>query len=314
MRPVEEPGKRATKPPRIVCVILNFNRTADTLNCLQSLADNNYPNLVTIVLDAGDDASLAEQARVRFPETHIEPLTVNAGYAGNNNYGLRLAEAHAPDWVFVLNEDTRLAPDGLAELLAAAERDTSIGLVGPLVLHADSPDLVQSAGGRLSSAWEAEHFDQNQPLSEVGQAARPVMWLSGCALLARWATVKQIGLFDERFFMYYEEIDWCLRAAASSWRVLNVPQAQLWHKGVSPDYRPGPAVTYYSARNRLLLMRKHRAPLRAWAKAWAEFGRTLFSWTLRPKWREKSQHRDALWAALIDFAWGRTGQRTNKGR
>jgi GT2 family glycosyltransferase len=135
----------------------------------------------------------------------------------------------------------------------------------------------------------------------------------GCALLVRWKAIEAAGRLDERFFMYYEEVDWCLRIRARGWRCLHVPRALVWHKGVSPDYQPGPAVTYYSTRNRLWLMAKHGAPLGAKARAWARFLRTWLSWSLRPHWRSKRPHRQALGQALADFARGRLGERVVPG-
>jgi GT2 family glycosyltransferase len=297
---------RAPGPPRIVCLVLNYFKPDDTLTCLASLADNHYPNLEVIVLNGGP-ASLTDDIQTRFPNVRAVPLTGNGGYTGNNNLGMRLAADLKPDWVMLLNEDTRLAPDCLAELMAVAASDPAAGALGPTVCHATEPEVIQSAGGRLTAAWEAAHLDQNAPLTDLGRQPRPVAWLSGCAVLVRWAVVEELGGLDERFFIYYEEVDWCLRMAARGWRLLHVPGARLWHKGVTRDYQPSPTVTYYSVRNRLMLMKKHRAPARAWMLAGLELGRTLASWSLRPRWRAKRPHRDALWRALVDFGRGRTG-------
>ena len=108
-------------------------------------------------------------------------------------------------------------------------------------------------------------------------------------------------MLDERFFCYWEETDWCLRAARACWQIVHVPGAKLWHKGVQRDYRPSPAVTYYITRNRFLLLAKHGAPLRVWLGATLQVLRTLASWTLRPKWRHLHSHRDAAWRGALDF-------------
>jgi GT2 family glycosyltransferase len=107
--------------------------------------------------------------RAQFPQASLAPVTVNAGYAGNNNFGMSLAAAHDPEWVFLLNDDTRLAPDCLVQLVAAA--DEQAGILGPTVAHASNPGLIQSAGGRLTAAWEAEHLDRNLPLPDPARRA-----------------------------------------------------------------------------------------------------------------------------------------------
>jgi hypothetical protein len=183
-------------------------------------------------------------------------------------------------------------------------------MLGPLVYHFDEPEVIQSAGGRLDEHWQAIHIGENQP--DTGQYAgvREVDWISGCALLVRRQVVEQIGLMDDRFFYYWDETDWCMQARAKGWQLYCVSDARLWHKGVQRNYRPSPNVTYYSSRNRLLLLAKHHAPISIKAYAGWQALRTLASWTLRPKWRHMREHRNAMWQGTMDFFRKRWGVRT----
>jgi GT2 family glycosyltransferase len=297
----------AVAAPRVVSVILNTNRCQDTLACLASLQRSTYPNHQVIVLDnASTDDSLTAIAS-RFPAVRIISLTENLGYAGNNNVGIDAALAAGADWVFVLNEDTELDPVCLASLIEVADRDPRIGVVGPMVYHHDEPDVIQSAGGHLSRFWESSHHAQNTP--DRGQFPEPrnVDWISGCAILVRRAVIEGVGSLDSRYFYYWEETEWCLRAARAGWRIVHVPQARLWHKGVQRDYRPGPSTTYFATRNRLLTLAKHRAPVGAWLTAWLQVLRTLSSWSVRPRWRGMRQHRHAMWRGATDFLRRRWG-------
>lgn len=126
--------------------------------------------------------------------------------------------------------------------------------------------------------------------------------------MVRRAVIDQVGMLDPRFFYYWEETEWCLRAARAGWRIVHVPEARLWHKGVQRNYHPKPSVTYYSTRNRLLMLAKHRAPLMTWVVAWSQILRTLTSWTVKPKWRSMREHRDAMWHGMWDFLLNRWGQ------
>jgi GT2 family glycosyltransferase len=157
--------------------------------------------------------------------------------------------------------------------------------------------------------WQAWHLGQNEP--DRGQFSEPrlVEWISGCAIMVRRPVIEQAGMLDERFFYYYEETEWCLRARQKDWRVLHVPQARLWHKGVQINYQPGPNVTYYGTRNRFLMLSKHQAPARAWVIAWLQTIRTLTSWSVRPKWRHMGEHRRAMWQGTLDFLNHRWGMR-----
>jgi GT2 family glycosyltransferase len=294
--------------PYVVAVILNTNRRDDALECLDSLEKNAYRNLDVIVLDNASVDGSVEAIRENYPQVEIIQLTGNLGYAGNNNVGITAAMEKSADWVFVLNEDTILKSDCLTHLVEAGELDSRIGVVGPMVYHHDEPDVIQSAGGKLGRHWESFHLAKNE--AECGQFMQPheVDWISGCAIMVRRAVIEEVGKIDERYFYYWEETEWCIRAGKSGWRVVHVPQAKLWHKGVQRDYRPAPHVTYYDTRNRLLTLSKHRAPLLVWLFVYGELLRTLTSWTLRPKWRMMRQHRNALWKGILDFKrrrWGR---------
>jgi len=297
--------------PCVAAVILNTNRRADTLACLASLIADGYPRLRMLVLDNGSTDGSIEAIQAEYPEVQIHRLAENRGYAGNNNVGLGLALDAGADWVLVLNEDVVLGSNTIERMLEAVEGDAQAGIVGPLILHHDEPLVIQSAGGRLGAGWQTIHIGQN--VDNQGQFTMPgqVDWVSGCALLARRAMIEGLGGFDERFFYYWEETEWCLRARRAGWRVYFVPAAQAWHKGVQRSYHPGPNTTYYWGRNWLMMLAKHHAPPSVWIVALAILGRSLLSWTVRPKYRSQGPHRDALLQGVVDFARGRTGMRTS---
>ncbi|MCA9932735.1 MAG: glycosyltransferase family 2 protein [Anaerolineales bacterium] len=293
----------------VTTIILNTNRREDTLACLASLAENDYADHDIIVLDNASSDGSVEAIRAQFTAVRVIELTDNKGYAGNNNVGIEAALAAGADWVFVLNEDTILAPDCISQMMATAQADPQIGIVGPMVYHHNEPDVIQSAGGQMSRYLEATHIAENEPDQGQFPAPRAVDWISGCAILVRRAVIKQIGMLDERFFYYWEETEWCLRAQRAGWRIMHVPQAKLWHKGVQRDYRPSPNVTYYATRNRLLALQKHHASAGIWLRTWLQLARTLTSWTVKPKWRDMRGHRDAMWQGIRDFWARRWGMR-----
>lgn len=294
--------------PHVVIIILNTNRRHDTLACLASLGRSTYNNHTLIVLDNGSSDGSVEAIRSSFETVQIVELAENRGYAGNNNVGINIALAQQADWVFVLNEDTVIDPNCLRELIRVAESDSTIGAVGPTVYHFDEPQVIQSAGGLMDRWWFHTHRGQNE--CDVGQYVQPTVvdWVSGCALLIRSDVIRKVGSLDDRYFIYAEEVDWCLRIRWAGYRLMHVPSAKVWHKGVKRNYKPSPQVTYYMARNHLLLLKKHRAGPGAQAMAWLRMGRTLASWTLRPKWRHLRAHRNALFRALLDASLARWGE------
>lgn len=294
--------------PLVISIILNTNHREDTLECLASLHLSTYSNHKVIVLDNRSDDGSVEAIRVKYPSVQILELEENLGYAGNNNAGIEQALKMGANWVYVLNEDTILDEECLTQLVAVGERDCAIGILGPMVYHHEEPEVIQTAGGKFGQRWDAYHLSVDE--KDNGQYKDPhqVDWISGCGIMVRREVIEQVGMIDERYFYFWEETEWCLRAGKKGWKVMHVPRAKLWHKGVQFDHQPKPSVTYYATRNRLLTLAKHHAPLSAWFYAWGQMIRTLTSWTIRPKWRSKREHRNAMWRGLVDFMFHHWGE------
>src|SRR3990172_7032385 len=133
------------EPPLVVTVILNTNRREDTLAALDSLARSDYANNQVIVLDNASTDGSCEAIRAAFPGVSVIALESNLGYAGNNNVGIDEALKRNADWVFVLNEDTLLAPECISHLVEAGSSQTEVGVLGPMVYHNSEPTIIQSA-------------------------------------------------------------------------------------------------------------------------------------------------------------------------
>jgi len=296
------------KSPLVVSVILNTNHRQDTLDCLASLKQNSYENHRILVLDNASNDGSVGAIRSSYPEVQIIELEKNLGYAGNNDEGIKAALDQGADWVFVLNEDTVLALDCIERLVTEGENNPQIGIVGPMVYHHNEPNVIQSAGGKMNRFYQGWHRGQNE--LDCGQYAHvePVDWISGCGIMVRRELIEQVGAIDERFFYYAEEFEWCIRARKSGWKIIHVPQAKMWHKGVQRNYQPKPPIMYYWTRNRLFLLYKHHASPVAWVVTWYEMLRILASWTIRPKWKYKSAYRNAMWRGIVDFLNRRWGQ------
>jgi GT2 family glycosyltransferase len=294
--------------PLVITIILNTNRREDTLDCLSSLQKSVYPRNKIILLDNNSTDGSVDAIHNCFPDVQIIPLNKNLGYAGNNNFGVKFAIEQGADWVLVLNEDTILDPECISRLIEVGESDPKIGVVGPMVYHYDEPDTIQSAGGMLGPYWESIHLAKNEKDDHQFREPHLVEWISGCAIMVKRTAINQAGMIDERFFYYWEETEWCLRIGKAGWQIVHVPGAKIWHKGVQRNYHPKPSVTYYSTRNRLLMLAKHHAPLRVWIYSWLQIIRTLASWGLKPKWRSMYEHRIAMWHGLMDFFRQRWGQ------
>lgn len=297
--------------PRAAILILCYNGRADTMACLESLARQDYPKdrYEVVILDNHSSDDTVAAVRAGHPAVTVIENGANLGFAAGNNVGLRYALAAGHDYALLLNNDTEAPPDFLRQLVTAAAADPQIGAAGPLIHYHERPDLIWSAGGvidwqhgtsRMRGIGEEDHGQY--------RAITPVDFVTGCALLVSRAALEQAGLLDERFFMYYEETEWCVRIARAGLKVAHVPQSRLLHKIPVADRVDRPYVAYYMTRNRLLFLRATRAPARAWLHATLlQDLRTCVSYTLRPKWRPRRQQRDAMLRGWGDFLRGRFG-------
>jgi GT2 family glycosyltransferase len=262
--------------PRVLVVVLNWNGAADTLACLESLAAADYPAFATLVIDNGSRSSVAPAVRQRFPATACVELPANLGYAGGNNVGLRRALAEGYDFACVLNNDTVVDPGFLGAAVAAASAPR-VAAAGGKVVSFDDPGRLWMTYGSVTyrqSLIRLEGWGER----DRGQfdTAREVEWVPGCAVLLSCAALADVGLFDERFFAYHEDVDWCTRARERGWRIVYAPEAVVRHRGQRT--LGGPAYTsprkYLSARNTVLFARKH-ASTRQLVKLWAFIVLTL---------------------------------------
>jgi hypothetical protein len=296
----------------VTIIVLNWNGLMDTLDCLASLAVLEYPNFEIVVVDNGSTDGSVGVIRGRFPRVQVIENSENLGYTGGNNTGLRYAWTNGADYTLLLNNDTQVAPDFLCRMIAATEVEPIIGVAGPTIYYHARPELIWSAGGaidwRRGKTWMLGL--NTGDVGQLGSEPRQVDFVTGCALLVKRSVVDRVGLLDERFFAYYEEAEWCVRARRAGFRVIHVPQAKVWHKIPLDAREDSPVVHYYITRNRLLFLKVAKAGWQAWFHTLlVEYLRTLLSWSLRPRWRHKHQHRRAMVQAISDAMRGRWGHR-----
>jgi GT2 family glycosyltransferase len=296
--------------PLVMIIVLNWNGKQDTLACLESLQQLSYPNAQVLVVDNGSSDGSADAIRARFPHQSLIELKENLGFAGGNNVGLRYALERGADYALLLNNDTLVAPDFVDCLVQAVEADPSIGAAGPTIYYHEQAERIWSAGGVVDwRSGQTRMLELNAPDSgQLGVAPRAVDFVTGCALLARRAALEQAGLLDERFFVYYEEAEWCMRAQRAGFRVVHVPGSKIWHKIPLDARDSSPAVHYYMTRNRLLFLKAARAGWRTWGYVLCDELRRLISWSVKPGWRDKKLHRQMELRALTDALRGRWGK------
>ncbi len=286
--------------PRTLIIILCYNGVTDTLACLASLRRAAGSFDVLVVDNASSDGT-PRIVREQAPGVTVIETGANLGFAAGNNVGLRYGVERGYDYLLLLNNDTEVAPDFLERMLAPLEQDPRIGAAGPTIYYYAQPDLIWSAGGTVD--WKQGVARTRGGEVDAGQypAVNQVEFVTGCALLVRRAAVERAGMLDERFFMYYEETEWCVRIGRAGFQIVHVPDSHVWHKIPLNARADKEYLAYYMTRNRLLFLSATRAPLRAWLHALVlQDLRTYLSLTLRPKWRHRAG-RAGMRQAWMDF-------------
>jgi GT2 family glycosyltransferase len=257
---------------RVGVALVNWNGAEFTIPCLQSLLDMTIvPWKIVVVDNASSDGSI-ERIREAVPGVELIGLSSNLGFAGGTNAAILHLLDIGADYVWVLNNDTIVDKACLELLLREMEGNPSISAISGGILLYDRPDRIWYIGAR-SRRWtlRAPHDRQGRRWTGRPKGARSVDFLSGCCMLIRREILERIGMFDERFFAYAEDYDWCLRAAGEGARLCVLPEAQLWHR-VSVSVRKNTlgessgtasaTAHYLTTRNMLFIVRKHaRNPL-----------------------------------------------------
>lgn len=255
--------------PRVYIIILNWNGLKDTVECLESLRKITYSNYEVIVVDNGSKGNDAQALDEKFGDyVRLIRNDRNYGYAGGNNIAIRyVVDDSAPDYFLILNNDTIVAPDFLDQMIKVAESDASIGILGPKVYYYNFPNRLQSTGARINmrtgqtSLIGVKQIDNGQYDTQ-----QEVDYVSGCCLLVRKELIQKVGLFDESYFCYWDETDYCARVREAGYKIVYIPESKIWHKAplklkVWDKTQMGGKASglpyYYVARNNFKFMRRH---------------------------------------------------------
>jgi len=212
--------------PLVACVIVNWNGWVETLACLDSLRCLAYSNLLIVVVDNGSTDDSITNIREAHPDVCLIENGKNVGFAGGNNAGIREAMRHDTEYIWLLNNDTVPAPGALREMINMAQADPMLGAVGSVLFYASSPEKVQAWGGGWINLW----FGQSTHATEKPRDSHELDFLTAASMLVRRGVFEQVGLMDDRFFLYWEDAELCFRLRRSGWKLGVAPLGTVLHK------------------------------------------------------------------------------------
>lgn len=241
-------------------VVLSYNGLEDSRKCLRSLESQAAAGHPILLVDNGSTDGTLEIVRREFPWAKLLRVEKNQGPSVGNNRGIEYALAHGAGGVLLLNNDTTVAPNLIDRMIAAAQAHPDFQIMGPVINYMDEPALVMTDGVTFNPPGDGGLFVRKVvPLAEsAAPTITPVDIVNGCCMLVSAEVFKTIGLFDERFFIYHDEADFCLRALAAKFRNGVIGEQLVWHKGSSTFKATGKRFArYFDSRNLVYLLRKH---------------------------------------------------------
>lgn len=242
---------------KICVIILNFNGLKDTLECLDSLKKVQHDNFSILVADNGSKDGSLNVIKTHYPEVLLLDNLENLGYAEGNNRAIKHCLDHF-EALLILNNDTVVAPTILTAFEKQIETNPA-SVLGAKIYQHKNQNIFDHLGGFWNSARvDFDLFGSHLPDDGISfEEPIELDYVCGCALFAKVEIFKKIGFFDARFFLFWEESDFCFRAKRAGYKIRLCPQAKLWHK-VSASFTGGkPHTTYYWWRNRLLWLEKN---------------------------------------------------------
>lgn len=250
-----------TNSPSVAIVILNWNGKDNTCECLESVQKIDYLNYKVIVADNGSEDDSVLSVKQKFPNTLIIENGANLGYAEGNNRAITYAVEQNFDYVLLLNNDAIVDAQVINSFIIASNNNPNAGVFGAKIYYLNEPTRIWFAGGKIT---EDLLLTSHEGFGEIDdglswEEVRPIDYACGCALLVRSDVIKKIGVLESKFFLMWEETDFCCRARRAGFECLFVPKALVWHK-ISASFKGGDEgylQNYFMVRNRLLWIERN---------------------------------------------------------
>lgn len=260
------PQTEAAPQAETFAIVLNWNGAEDTLRCVSALKASKPAPPRIIVVDNGSVDDSRERIRAAHPDLTLLDSGANLGYSGGNNLGIRWALEHDAQRIVLLNNDVEVEPHCVARLEQALQQDHQSGVSGPLILTRGSPNRIWAAGGELTHRENVSRLRGfGQVMNGVYRKDEFVDYLPGCVLMVRRDVFEKVGLLEESYFCYMEDVDFGQRVHEAGFKNRLVPSATAFHK---PSSSTGggynAARKYMNAVNSVHFLRRHGS-FRAWA-------------------------------------------------
>lgn len=253
--------------PKLAVIIVHYKNRKDTIECLDSVFKSKTGSkIIPIVVANSSGQGFAQKIKKIFPDVIVLTNKENLGVAGGNNMGIKEGLRRKCDYFLILNNDTIVSPLLISKLVSYLKKSPNVGIISPKIYFApmfefhkdryeksDRGKVIWYAGGSID--WKniyATHGGVNKVDRGQFEKIQDTDFATGCCMLIKRTVVEKVGLMDEKYFLYWEDVDYCLRTKKNGFRVLYFPSSHLWHKNAASSQKPGSEIhRYYLTRNRL---------------------------------------------------------------
>ena len=246
---------------KVIIILVNWNGSIDTLECIESLNQSTLSSYRIIVVDNGSTLENLQILKSSSYKFDLIETGKNLGYTGGNNAGITEAIKFNSEYILLLNNDTIVKEDTLLNLSVAADLVPDAGLISPKILFYPEKNLIWSADANFNYfTLMGKMIGYKKKDIDIYNNAKYTDYITGCAMLIRKEVIDRIGMLDDNFFATCEDIDYCLRAKSNGYNIFYAPSSVVYHKeAASSGSYDSPQYTYYTTRGYFLLHNK-------WAK------------------------------------------------
>ena len=239
-------------------ITVNFNQPQVTLDFLNSVKENTIADRVEVILvDNGSKEDHEGAYKAVYSDLVYIKSAVNLGFAGGNNLGISVAKG---DYLLLLNNDTEITANLIAVMMAEFDHHPEIGILSPLLLYFEHPQVIQYAGFTEMNYLTCRNKGIGSMEINNGQYdldSRETGYCHGAAMMCRREDLKQVGLMAEQFFLYYEELDWCEKFKKAGKKIWFTGKTKVYHKESMSVGKESEIKTYFMTRNRMLFVRRN---------------------------------------------------------
>lgn len=246
--------------PLVYIILVNYNGYKDTIECVESLRKINFNNYKIIVVDNASTNNSIIHLKKSCNDCTILESKNNLGFAGGNNLAIDYAINKGAEYILLLNNDTLVDPGFLDDMLETYKKEDKIGLVGCKIMNYPKKNIIWYGGGYINwFKFIPEHYGINEVDKGQCDKEKEVDFITGCCMLVKKEVFEKSGLLPDDYFMYFEDVDFCVMVKNSGYKMWYNPKAVIYHKvGLSGGGKESSFSITWGTRNRLVFMKKYK--------------------------------------------------------